>query len=68
MPLQVQNLMYDAKGQRANVNVINNDPPGGQIVQVGFPLATTGNETQNQVDAMVRQKAKEILQAAIALL
>jgi hypothetical protein len=68
MSLQIQNVMYDSKGQRANVNIVNNDISGGQLVQIGFPMPTTGNETQNQVDAMVKQQAKAILQAAIALL
>jgi hypothetical protein len=57
----------NVKGNRANVNIINEDAPGSTIVQVGFPMNTTGNETQNQVNDMIKAKTKEILQAAVGL-
>jgi len=60
--------MSDPVQKRGYVNLFNGDPNNSEQVQVNFTLITTGNETQNQIEATMKQKAKQVLQAAIALL
>jgi hypothetical protein len=67
MPLHVQGLNYDSKGNRANVVLSANDATGN-MVQIMFQMNTTGNETQNQVNAMLKAAAKALSEEAATLL
>lgn len=57
--LQIQQLNYDLKQKRGMVTF-------GDII-ISFPMETTGNETQNQIDAALKSKVKELLQHASGL-
>jgi hypothetical protein len=67
MPLQVNQLMYDSKQNRANVVLVSNDATG-EMVQIGFAMTTTGSETQHQINDMLKAKAKALATEAAALL
>lgn len=65
MAMQV-NVMPDLANKRANVNIY--DPQQQDSVSMNFPLNLTGNETLNQAQQMAKDRAKQILQDAIAAL
>jgi uncharacterized lipoprotein YmbA len=65
MPLRLQSLNYDSKQNRAMVVLIDDH---GQMIQARFVMNTTGDETQNQVNDMMKAKAKQLFQEAETLL
>jgi hypothetical protein len=68
MPLQLTNLSYDSHGNRGSVVLVDTTGGTGDMVQTSFAMNTTGNETQNQINQMLKTKAKQLLQEAIGLL
>jgi len=44
------------------------DPTTQEGVNASFPLNLTGNETMNQATDMAKVRAKQVLQAALAVL
>jgi hypothetical protein len=68
MPMQVQNLTYDSKGNRANLILVDQEAGGGSQVVVSFHLDTNGDDTQHQINERMKAKTKDLLQAAVALL
>jgi hypothetical protein len=66
MGMEVQNVMPDIAGARATINI--SDPDANETVQVSFPMNFSGNETLNHAEAIVRSRAKLLLQAAIEIL
>lgn len=67
MPLQLQGLNYDSKGNRANVVLVSMDG-SGDMVQASFMMNTAGTDTQHEVNEKLKNKTKALLQEAIALL
>jgi hypothetical protein len=69
MALHLNQLGYDSRQNLASVTITENDVPNSQrTVTVFFTMNTTGNETQNQINDMLKQKTKELLLAAAAVL
>jgi hypothetical protein len=66
MALQIQNLSVDVANKRAILTL--SDPTTYDQVQANFPMSFTGNETLTQAGAMAKARAKQIFQAAVALL
>ena len=66
MAMQVQNVTPDLTSKRGTVNLF--DPTTGDNINANFPLNLTGNETLNQASDMAKARAKQILQAAVAVL
>lgn len=66
MPLQLSNLNYDSKMDRAFVVLIDSQPNGGATVQATFPMNAAPTDTQHDINQRMKAKAKEFLQAAIA--
>jgi hypothetical protein len=63
---QVQNIAPDQINKRGNINLY--DQTLQASVNVSFPLNLTGSETFDQANAMIKARAKELLQAAIPIL
>jgi hypothetical protein len=69
MALHLNQLSYDSHQNLATVTITENDVPNSQkTITTFFTMNTTGNETQNQINDMLKQKTKELLLAAAAVL
>jgi hypothetical protein len=68
MTLKLQNIMPDTVNKRASVNLFDPSPTGGDLLSVMFDLHLTGSETLDQLNAMAKAKAKQLLQDAIGAL
>jgi hypothetical protein len=68
MALTLTNLNYDSHANRGSVVLVDTTSGTGDMVQASFVMNTTGNETQNQINQMLKTKAKQMLTDAIALL
>jgi hypothetical protein len=65
MAFEVSALSYDLKQDRANVVLSDNSNPSKHImVQVHFPLATGDNLKEAALEHQMKEKAKQLLQAA----
>ncbi|HUH83456.1 MAG TPA: hypothetical protein VLX85_02540 [Stellaceae bacterium] len=66
MAMEVQNVMPDIAGGRATINI--SDPEANEMIQVGFPMNFSSNDTLNRAEALIRSRAKQLLLAAIDVL
>lgn len=64
--MNVEQLQYDLKRDAASIGL--HDAPGGTFVNVQFPLKTDGALSEGDLEQKMKERAKEILQAAIAAL
>lgn len=68
MALQINQLQYDSHLNRGTVVLLDMTGTTGDMVQVTFQMKTTGNETQNQINQMLKDRAKQLLQEAMGQL
>jgi hypothetical protein len=66
MALQIQNLSVDVANKRAILTL--SDSATYDQVQANFPVNVTSNDTLAQAETKARARAKQIFQAAVALL
>jgi hypothetical protein len=66
MALQIQNAMPDLINKQGSINI--SDRYSGDSISMGLSINFTGSETLAQANSMIKERAKQILHAAISLL
>ncbi len=66
MTLQIQNATPDLLNKQGSINI--SDRYTGNLISIGLSINFTGSETLAQANSMIKERAKQILQDAIALL
>jgi hypothetical protein len=67
MALKINTVLPDSLNKRGEVVLIGQNP--NDMVQLEFDMKNlTGNETENQAIELAKDRAKQLLQEALALL